>query len=337
MRIDLLLRSRVLLALSLALSSATSAAMLSGCSKKADATAEVTAENISAEDAITEQHDAAAVTWSVGTDGKVKARLKAPDGAPIEDGVTGTVTAKPAGKDAKPVTAKLVFDAKAGLYTAELPKLEADLTEVSYDVSVKGKPVKGAWHLPKGGTRELSATAKVTAEVKVPEGKKGPNGGVIQVVGDDLLEIAADAKTGETRVYVLDDDLKPMPVGKRRVKIGVVASAPEVVVLSAEPQGLYFTGKLNIRSNPNKLTVVLQEEEAAEPVVVLCGWHPGVVVVVGPSAPSLGLFVAVGWGAPVIVVAPPTPNVVIVGHGKGKGKGKWGWGGRGPKVHINVH
>lgn len=337
MRIHLPSRSRALFALSLALTCVSSAALLSGCSKKADASAEVTAENIAAEDAITEQHEAAAVTWSVGADGKVKARFKSPDGAPLEDGVTGTVTAKPATKDAKPVTAKLAFDAKAGLYTAELPKLEADLTEVSYDVSVKGKPVKGAWHLPKGGTRELAVTAKVTAEVKVPEGKKGPNGGVIQVVGDDLLEIAADAKTGETRVYVLDDDLKPMPVGKRRVKIGVVASAPEVVELSAEPQGLYFTGKINVRSNPSKLTVVLHGEDAPEPVVVLCGWQPGVIVVVGPSAPAIGLFVAVGWASPVIVVAPPTPNVVIVGGGKGKGKGKWGWGGHGPKVHIKLH
>lgn len=331
MRIDLLPRSFFLL---LALS-VPATALFTGCSKKAEATAEVTAENISAEDAITEQYDAAEVTWAVGADGKVKARFKTPDGTPVEDGVTGTITAKPADADAKPVTAKLTYDAKAGFYTADLPKLEADLTEVSYDVSVKGKPVKGAMHLPKGGTKELVATAKVTAEVKVPEGKKGPNGGVIQVVGDDLLEIAADAKTGETRVYVLDDDLKPMPVGKRRVKIGVVASGPEIVELSPEPQGLYFTGKITVRSNPHKLTVVLHEEEAAEPVVVLCGWHPGAVVVVGPRAPAVGLFVAVGWAAPVVVIAPPTPNVVVVG--KGKGKGKFGWGGRGPKVHIKIH
>lgn len=308
---------------------------LPACSKKADANVEVTAENISAEDAITEQYEPATVTWAVAPDGNVKARFKAPDGAPLEDGVTGTVTARAGTKDAKPVTAKLAFDAKAGLYTAELPKLEADVTEVSYDVSVKGKPVKGAMHLPKGGTKELVATAKVTAEVKIPEGKKGPNGGVIQVVGDDLLEIAADAKTGETRVYVLDDDLKPIPVGKRKVKIGVVASAPELVELSPEPAGLYFTGKLTVKTNPHKLTVVLQGEDAPEPVVVLCGWHPGVVVVVGPSAPAVGLFVVAAWAPPVVVVA-PTPGVVVVG-GKGKGKGKWGWGGRGGKVHINIH
>jgi hypothetical protein len=308
---------------------------LPGCSKKTDVTAEaeVTAENIGAEDALTEQHEAGAVTWAVAPEGKLKARFKDADGVPIEDGVTGTVTVRPSSGDAKPVTAKLAFDAKAGIYTADLPKLDADVTEVSYDVSVKGKPLKGAMHLPRGGTRELVATAKVTAEVKVPEGTKGPNGGVIQVVGDDLLEISAEPKTGETRVYVLDDNLKPMPVGKRRVQIAVVANAPEMIALAPEPQGLYFTGKLSVKTNPHKLTVVLHGESAPEPVVVLCGWHPGAVIVVGPSAPTLGLFVAVGW-APVVIV--PASPVVVIGHGKGKGKGKWGWG-HGGKVHIKLH
>lgn len=326
MRLEKLLRSTFVV-LTLA-----AVAALPACAKKEDKIeAEVTAENIAAEDAITEQHEPATVTWAVASDGKVKARFKAPDGAPLDDGVTGTITARPARKGAEPVTAKLVFDAKAGIHTAELPKLEDDLTEVSYDVSVKGKPVKGALHVPRGGTHELVATAKVTADVKIPEGKKGPNGGVLQVAGDDLLEIVADVKTGETRVYVLSDDLKPIPVGKRKVKIGVVASGPEVVELDAEPKGLYFTGKLVVKTNPHKLTVVLYEEDAPAPVVVLCGWHPGVVVVVGPSAPVIGLFVAVNW-VPVVVVG--TPGVVVVGHGKGKGKGKWGWKGRGGKVHI---
>jgi len=326
MRMNPLLRSASLVLSVLALG-------LTGCNKSADVKAEVTAENIGADDAFVEQHEAATVTWAVAPDGKVKARFKTPDGSPAEgDTVTGTITVKPTTKDAKPVTAKLVYDAKANVYTAEGPKLEADLTEVSYDVQVKGKPVKGAMHLPKGGTKELVATAKVTAEVKVPEGKKGPNGGVIQVVGDDLLEIVADAKTGETRVYVLDDELKPIPVGKRRVKLGVVATSPEVVELGAEPQGLYFTGKLVIKTNPQKLTVVLYEEAHPEPVVVLCGYSPGEVIVIGPNAPVIGLFVVVNW-APIVVV--PTPPVIVVGHGKGKGKGHWGWGG--PKVQIRLH
>jgi hypothetical protein len=312
---------------------------LPACSKKDDAAKpEITAESAAAEEAITEQHEPASVSWVVAPEGKLKARFKAPDGAALGTSVTGTVTVKPIQANAKPVTAKLVYDTEAGIHTADIPALDADLTEVSYDVSVKGAPIKGALHVPRGGTRELVATAKVSAEVKLPEGKKGPNGGVVQVVGDDVIEVVADVKTGETRVYVLDDDFKPIPVGKRKVKIAVVASAPETVELAAEPQGLYFTGKLAVvKTNPHKLTVVLHGERSPQPIVVLCGYHPGRVVVVGPSAPTVGLFVAVGWAPAAVVVVNPTPNVVVVGKGKGKGKGKWGWKGGGPKVHIKIH
>lgn len=308
---------------------------LPACSKKDEAAKpEITAESAAAEEAITEQHEPATVSWVVAPEGKLKARFKAADGAPLGTSVTGSVTVKPLQADAKPVTAKLVYDTEAGVHTAEFPALNADLTEVSYDVSVKGKPIKGAMHVPRGGTRELVATAKVSAEVKLPEGKKGPNGGVIQVVGDDVIEVVADVKSGETRVYVLDDDFKPIPVGKRKVKLAVVGSAPETVELAAEPKGLYFTGKLTVvKTNPHRLTVVLTGERSPEPVVVLCGYHPGTVVVVGPGAPTIGLFVAVGW-APAVVVVDPTPNIVVVG--KGKGKGRWGWkGGKG--VHIKIH
>lgn len=317
----------------------TAVVALPACSKKEDsAKPEISAENAAAtEDAFTEQYEPATVSWVVAPEGKLKARFKAPDGAPLGTSVTGSVTVKPVQADAKPVTAKLVYDTEAGVHTAEFPALEADLTEVSYDVSVKGKPVKGALHIPRGGTRELVASAKVSADVKLPEGKKGPNGGIVQVVGDDMIEVVADVKTGESRVYVLDDDFKPIPVGKRKVKLAVVGSAPETVELQAEPQGLYFTGKLAVvKTNPHKLTVVLHGERSPEPVVVLCGYHPGTVVVVGPGAPTVGLFVAVGW-APAVVVVDPTPNVVVVGHGKGKGKGRWGWKGHGPKVQIKIH
>ncbi len=329
MRLPTLLRT-TLVAFALA-----SVAALPACSKKSEASkdTEVTAENIASDDAITEQYEPATVTWAVKPDGRVQARIKAPDGEPI-DNATGTITVKPTTKDAAPVKAKLAFDAKAGLYTADIPKLEADLTEVSYDLDVKGKPVKGAMHLPKGGTRELVATAKVTAEIKVPEGKKGPNGGIIQVAGDDLLEIVADEKSGETRVYILDDDFKPMPVGKHKVKLGVVAGSPEAVELSAEPKGMFFTGKLKIKSNPSKLTVVFYDEDEIEPVVVLCHWHPGTVIVVGGGpVVVMPLFVAVAWTPVVVVGAPP---VIVVGH-KGKGKGKWKWKGGGPGVKIHIH
>ncbi len=153
----------------------------------------------------------------------------------------------------------------------------------------------------------------------MPEDKKGPNGGVVQVVGSDVLEIVADKSTGQVRVYVLDDDLKVVAVGKRKVKLAAVAGSPDFVELQPEPKGLFFTGKFSGKSNPVKLTVVLYEEDHPEPVVVLCGWKPTKVIVVGPGAPVvMPIFVVVNW-APVVVVD-QGPPVIIINHGKGKGK-----------------
>jgi hypothetical protein len=312
----------------------SSIAILPACSKKtaADGT-EITEESAAAEGTLTEQHPAATVTWLVTPDGQVKARVKAPDGTPIEKGVTGTVTAKAIKKVERPVTVKLEPDTKPGLYIATLPKLEADLTDVSYELAVDGKPVTGTLQLPRGGTQQLVTSAKASADVKLPADKKGPNGGIVQVAGDDVIEIVADKSTGQVRVYVLDDDFKPVVVGKRKIKLGFVAGSTELIELQTEPKGLYFTGKLSAKSDPVKLTVVLYPEDHPEPVVVLCGWTPTKVIVVGPGAPVLGVFVAVNWG-PVVVVNQGPPVIIVNGHhGKGKGKGKFGGG----KIHIKIH
>ncbi len=312
----------------------TAIAMLPACGKKPAPEIGVAGESAAADEGtLTEQHPAATVTWLVTPDGHVKARVKGADGAPIDKGVTGTVTAKPLKKVERPVTARLEADpAKPGMYLATLPKLEADLTDVTYELDVNGAPLTGTLQLPRGGTTQLAATAKKAADVKLPAGKKGPNGGIIQVAGNDVLEIVADKTTGQVRIYVLDDDFKPVAVGKRKVKLGVVAGSSEVVDLQVEPKGLYFTGKLVGKADPVKLTVVLYQEEEPEPVVVLCGWAPTTVIVVGPGAPVLGLFVAVGWG-PVVVVDQGPSVVILQGHGKGKGKGHFGSG----KVHIKIH
>lgn len=331
MRFSLLLRS-AFLALTV-----SSIAILPACGKK-DATPEsgAAAESASVEDELTEQHPAATVGWVVTPDGLVQLHVKAPDGTPISKTVTGTVTAKPLEKGAKPTTATLAADAKPGAYLATLPKLNADLTDVSYTLDVGGKPVAGTLHLPRGGTKQLVASAKVAEGAKAATDKKGPNGGLVQVVGNDVLEIVADKGTGQVRVYVLDDDRKPIPVGKRKVKLAAVAGSPEVVELQGEPGGLYFTGKFSGKSDPVKLTVVLYEEDAPEPVVVLCGWHPTKVIVVGPGAPAVTLFVVTGW--PAVVIVNPSPVVVVQGPpvvvfgGKGKGRGKFGG-----KIHIKIH
>jgi hypothetical protein len=309
----------------------TVAAALPGCKKKAPSgTTDVTAEanavevSMSRDDSLTEKNDAGTVTWAVTPEGQVKARFKAPDGSLVKSGVTGTLTVKALKKNDKPVTVKLEPDPDSGIYVATIPKLGADLTEVDYEIDVNGKPVKGAMHLPRGGTRALVTTAKAAAENKLPEGKKGPNGGIVQVVGSDILEVVADQKTGQVRVYALNDDLKPVAVGKRRVKLGLVSSTPEMIELEAEPKQMYFTGKLSVKANPTKLTVALYEENEPEPVVALCGWDPGEVIVVGTGAPVLAVFAVVSW--PAVVIVDPRPVIIVSGKGKGKGKHRYrGW------------
>ena len=291
-----------------------SSSVLVGCSKKADT---VTAESATPDNTVTERHDAATIGWAVSPDGKVRAAIKAPASESVDPTATGTLTVRPAGGVAS-APVPLTYDKSAGLYTATLPKLDADLTEMAYDITLQGKPVKGALQLPRGGTDELIASGKSTSG-KVPDGTKGPNGGVVQVVGNDILEIAAD-RSGETRVYVLDDGLKPVAVGKRRVKLAV---GTEIVELTTEPKGLYFTGKLATKVNPSKLTVGLYPESATTPVVALCGWKPGAVVVV--NQPTVNLFVVGAWASPspVVIVNRPDPAVIVIHKGKGKGHKKW--------------
>lgn len=280
---------------------------------------DVTAATIATDEGVSEQSDAGTVSWAVSPDGQVKALIKATGSDAVDPTATGTVTARtlPGGA---PVSAPLVYDAKAGLFTAKIAPLGGELTEVKYEVKVGGKATQSVLHLPKGGTTELIASARAASGKSVKSGK-GPNGGVVQVVGGEVIEIVGEPKSGETRVYILSDDLKPVAVGKRQVKLAVVAGpGADFVELHADPTGMYFSGKLAVKVNPIKLTVVLREEGDSAPVVVLCGWAPGAVIVVGNRAPTLAIFVVTTW-APVVVVAPTNP-VIVVHEGKGKGKGR---------------
>lgn len=303
-----------------------------GCSKKPD----ITAENIADQDVVAEQHDTGTVVWSMTPEGQVRALVKGPDGKPIEEGVTGTLSVKTS-PDAEPVKVDLKPEENTGgVLAATLPKLEADLTEVSYDIKVGDKPIKGALHVPKGGTPELVAAAKVTAEAKL-DGKKGPNGGIVQVVGDDTVEIVADKTSGKVRVYLLDDELKAEPIKERKLKVKLALSggAAETVELLPDPKGLYFEGKVKVKINPTKITIVIVDNGVAH--AALCGWHPGVIIVVGPSAPVIGIFVAVKWDIDVVVKPPIIvhddddddddhgPVIVIGKKGKWKGKHKGHW------------
>lgn len=318
---------------------------LAGCSKKDEASAVaeqgVTAENIADSGAITEKHDAGETVWSVAPEGQVKLLVKGSDGKPIDKNVTGTLMVKAAGdKEAKPTTVNLEPEPKTGLLVATVPKLEADITEIKYELKADGKPMKGALHVPVGGTAEIVANAKVAAEAKVDTSKKGPNGGVIQVVGDDTIEVVADKSSGKVRVYFLDADLKPVKVvTEKKVTVAVVTqNGPETVILEPDSGGLYFTGKLNVAVNPVKLTVGVRHKDRAH--VVLVGHRPHTVVVVGAAAvPAVFVVANAGWGVTV-----GAPAVIIHDdddddhHWRGKGKGKGRVkvkGGKGINIHIH--
>ncbi|WP_437652109.1 hypothetical protein [Sorangium sp. So ce1182] len=327
MRIQGCLRS-VLVALAVASTALVSPA----CSKSP----QITAESIEDNWALTEQHEPGSVVMTVAQDGQVTVLVKDRDGKPIEEGVSGNVKVKVPGKEAAPVTAELAPEPKSGgVLVAKIPPLEDDLTEVNYEFNVKGAPFKGVLHVPRGGTRELQEKAKENDAHKL-DGMKGPNGGVLQPVGDDIVEIVADKETGDLRVYVLDLNLKPAPIGDREIKLAVqTASGPDVIVLAPGPDRLYFTGKLNVKVNPTKITVVVKEGGHTD--VVLCGYRPGSVIVVGPSAPVIGILVATGWAVkvnvnPTVVVHDDDDDDgrVIIVHKhkhrhKHKGKGHWKW------------
>jgi len=264
-----------------------------------------------------EKHDNGTIHWDIDGSGVARAVVKTPDGDVAKD-AKGTVTFKTTSGEVK---AELKPDPDTGELTAQGPKLVDDITEVRYNVSVAGKPLAGAMHVPQEGTASLVAEAEVSAKVKIPEGKKGPNGGVIQVVGDDVVEIVADKNTGETRVYVLDADFKAVPVGDRKVTLGFVSATPEVIVTTVGPGGAYFVAKAKTKIDPIKVTVAVKVK--ARTRVVLVGYRPGAVIIVGAAAPRVAVFVA----APVWVVGPPTVviggPVIYWGHGHGWGHG-WG-------------
>ncbi|WP_437577971.1 hypothetical protein [Sorangium sp. So ce887] len=268
----------------------------------AEATATVeataTAESTIGEGAYVEEHESGKAAFNVAADGNVKAAVTGPDGKPIREDVSGTLLWKDAsGEKSVPLT----FDAKAGVLVAAGPKLDADLTEIGYTLSVAGKPWSGTLHVPAGGTAELYANAKGAADLGLPEGKLGPHGGRIEIVGDDRLELLVDEVSGEVRVFALDADLKPIDIGERKVTLGVVAEAPQVVVLApvaataGVAAGAYLTGKLALAADPLKVTIAVRN--AGRSAVALCGYRAGAAFAVHARAPRVKVRMKTDWHA----------------------------------------
>ncbi|XXY51391.1 hypothetical protein WME91_09635 [Sorangium sp. So ce269] len=276
--------------------------------------------------ALVEEHDDGSVAWRIDGDGQVKAAITASSGVRVKEDVGGTLVWKLPSGEAR--TIPLAVDARTGLLVGAGPKLEADLTEVSYTLTVTGKPWSGVLHVPAGGTAELVASAKVSAESKLSEVTVGPHGGSIQVVGEDRLEMVADEATGEVRVYVLDVHLKPVPAEGRTIKVGVVAERPEVLVLAPASAGLYFVGKLAAAVNPFRLTVALGLRGTTR--VALWGYRPGVrVIATAARAPRVNILVrGFAEGPDVDVHAGARADVHVKVHDHDHG---------GDKVKVMIH
>jgi hypothetical protein len=316
-------RSRALWALLLVAAAA-------GCKGEAEATsdvaanAEVAPEAALGADAFIEEHEGGAVAWKVDTDGSVKAAVSV-EGKPVQKDVSGTLVWK-AGEETK--TVPLTADAKTGLLIAAGPKLEADITEISYTVNVNSKPFRGTLHVPAGGTAQLVANAKASAEVKLPD--VGPNGGVVQVVGKDRVEVVADEVSGEVRVYVLDADFKAVAVGERSISLGVVADAPHMIALASVEGGAYFRARWSLAADPLKITVAVRN--AGVTSVALVGFRPGARVIVRADAPRVKVRTKTTWAAYVDGDADVRGNGHAYGHGHAPAlgvKGKLD----GPDVH----
>jgi hypothetical protein len=175
----------------------TGSALATGCKGKGE---DAAAEPQSAEAegaALVEERDEGKLEWVVQPDGHVRLKVTVNEGG------------------APTVAGALLIDgqsynmtAEGATLTAAGPKLTAELTTITYSLKVGDTTWDGALHIPQGGTKELTAAPSIT----IPEGTKGPNGGVVDVIGEQRVEIVTDEKTGEVRVYFLDENLKVIPV-----------------------------------------------------------------------------------------------------------------------------
>jgi hypothetical protein len=321
-----------------------------GCKKTPPIEAEVTTEgSVEIPEAIVEENDNGSVTWSIAPDGNVKGLLKTPDGKPITKNVTGElVWVGPSGETKVPVA----VEPKTGYLIGTGPALQDDFTPINYKLNVENKPWGGTLHVPRGGTLELHNSAKASIGI-VPEGKVGPNGGVIQVIGDDRVEVVAEKSTGQVRVYFLDPDYKVIKGPDRQVKIAIGGESPEIVVLEPEPKvGLFFVGRLKTKVDPVRVSVAVTHHDVSRAAIV--GWAPTTHLVVGTRAPRVRLLVASGWAAPDVDVHVRAPSPVVVvheefdddvrvdvrhrGHGHGHGHGHAVVGaGAGVSVGVGVH
>jgi hypothetical protein len=241
------------------------------------------------------------VGWLLENDGAVKADVRDKAGAPIADDFVGTL-ATGEGNDRK-VVSLAPLDGST-LFGGALPSFTADLTAVTYAMKQGADVFNGTFYVPAGGSSVLTdkpaeapappgaAVAPAATAVTVPAGGAqaamapnalGPNGGVVQMIGDQRVELVSDQATGEVRAYLLDAANKVMPMGDRKITLGVVADHPELVSLQPAEGGNYAVASWGIKIDPLSLTVAVRDGKKVH--AGLFGWRPGARITATPPQP----------------------------------------------------
>lgn len=246
-----------------------------GC--RAGASAE---QLIAKESTFAESNAASTLYWNVEADGETRLVVKDGAGSVVKKDVTGQLVFKP---EARPSgeTQPVVLDEKTGVARADGPDLDAEITELRYELVVGGTPVSGALHLPKKGTAGLTANATASGD------EKGPHGGAVEVVDGQKYEIVADSESGEARVFLVGAEARR----PKKLKLAVQSGEPRVVVLEWHADG-YYVAKID--KPPRKATLVVVDDDDDVHVRIV-GHRPGVVLVV-TERPVF--WVQRGWAHP---------------------------------------
>ncbi|WP_437723586.1 hypothetical protein [Sorangium sp. So ce861] len=163
----------------------------------------------------------------VGADGAVDLYVSDAVRTPISPkDVTGTITIERKGQEKQTLT--LAADEAKGSLSAKGPA--PDKADYTWDLKVRGAPMKMTLTVPSGGTASL---------VDVPAGHPSgdhahgsPHGGVVQTIAGGHVEVKLE-KSGEITLWMLDGNEKP------RSAKGVTASLRPVVAGAKEIQLAY--------------------------------------------------------------------------------------------------
>jgi hypothetical protein len=300
-----------------------------GCGSKSDGkqTASAAAESVESVDeapatdvdaieqgqVITQKVGDTNVSWLVKPSGDVFALVKQNGKEIPASDLDGKVTMQAFPTAGAPV--EMPLKSEGGLLTANVGPLAGTVNEMKYDLVVEKKLVSGVLHVPKAGTEALIDEGEIASKAKFGPGTLGPHQGVVQVVDEHVVEIVGQKGGGQIRVYFLDDDLKEVKVGDQKMKLALYGGKTVWVDLKVGPGNAYFYGEADLKVDPSMITVVCEEGNDVD--VVLVDYLPGHVVVWGPSAHVFGIYVVANWD--VVVVGSPH---VVVYPGKHKKKHK---------------